>query len=101
MPGVHPAVVTPFLLGAAITAAVSWVAWPSAPAAAPAASEPRHMRSIGRLQLSPSESIEAVAIPNPDQFTSTVCVIYRSDANTLMECPARDAIDLDGYSPVQ
>lgn len=96
MPDVRPSLVAPFLVGAAVAAAVAWWAWPTAAVVAHLPELPSHMRSIGKLQPSPTESLEAVAIQNPDRFSATICAIYRSDTHTLMECPVRDAIDLDG-----
>lgn len=56
------------------------------------AAEPRAMRSLGTLQLSAGDSVEAMAIPNPDGYSSTVCVLYRGSAGTHFQCPKADAL---------
>lgn len=85
----------PFLLGTIFAAAVAWVMWPKEPAAAtPDPTRSRVMRELGALDLGGGDRVRALAIPNPDGFSSTVCVIYTSEVETIMQCPAADAIDV-------
>lgn len=90
-----PTAVTGFLLGTALTSAVAWVMWPNAqPQAAPPVASPQRqeLHAIGLLQLGPGESVEAVAVPNPDGYTSSVCVVYRSAHGNHFQCPSGEAI---------
>lgn len=74
---------------------MAWAFWPRPEPVEPrdaVAAEPRKMRSLGTLRLSAGDSVEAMAIPNPDGYSSTVCVLYRGSAGTQFQCPKADAL---------
>lgn len=86
-----------FVAGAAVIAALAWFNWPTKPAASAEPHPPRAIRSLGEFQVSATESVKAIVIPNPDGYTASVCVIYANSElrSSTIVCPEREAIDLN------
>jgi len=84
--------VPPFLLGALIAAVVAWVLWPDLLETSPMPPELRALRELGSIELAQGDRVRAIAVPNSDGSSFIVCVIYTNEVETLMQCPASDAI---------
>lgn len=73
----------------------AWVFWPRPPKASEQVQPPyppKQMRSLGNLQLSAGDSLEAVLIPTP-VLGAALCVVYRNSQGAQMQCLDNEVID--------